>query len=70
MDAQRLVAMANQIALNFRLQPAEAAASSTASHLVAFWSPAMRKALVDYVKAGGGGLEPLARAAVEQLEGR
>lgn len=67
MDSMKLVQMANQIALNFRLQPKDEAVKLTAEHLKAFWSPAMRKALVAHVAAGGEGLEPLAKQALTAL---
>lgn len=67
MDAMKLVHMANQIALNFRLQPTDDAAALTAEHLKAFWTPAMRQALVAHLASGGEGLEPLAKAAAARL---
>ena len=67
MDSMKLVHMANQIALNFRLQPKAEAVKLTVEHLKAFWSPAMRNALVVHVAAGGEGLEPLAKEALSVL---
>lgn len=54
-----LVKMANQIALN--LAPCgdeEAVAQKTGEHIAKFWTPAMRRQLVDYHHAGGDGLAP------------
>jgi len=63
---ERLVYMANQIARFFASQPGEAAAA-TADHLRAFWAPAMRKEIIAWVEAGGGGLDPVAAGAVALL---
>lgn len=69
MESTKLVHMANQIALAFRLQGHDEAVKLTVEHLKAFWSPAMRQALQAHVAAGGDGLEPLAKAAVAKLSG-
>ena len=42
----RLVYMANQIFRNFAIQGDEAAAISTAQHIVAFWDPRMKAQLL------------------------
>ena len=65
--AAKLVAMANQIAKAFDSQRGDAV-SQTAEHLGAFWTPPMRMAIVDHLRAGGEGLSPTARAAVTALE--
>jgi len=36
-------------------------------HLRRFWEPRMRRQIVDHVAAGGGGLDPLACAAIAAL---
>lgn len=59
----QLVYMANQIARNFAAQGEAAAVAQTAQHIRDFWDPRMKAAIL----AAGDGLEPLARAAVEQL---
>lgn len=38
-----------------------------ADHLRKFWDPRMRKAIIDYVEGGGGGLQPRVLKAVEAL---
>lgn len=69
MDAQRLVAMANDIARYFASEPdREAAIAGVANHLEKFWDPRMRRQLRAYLEAGGEGLGDLARAAVERLQ--
>lgn len=66
MDVTRLVMMANQIARFFAAQPGDQVAATT-SHLMQFWEPRMRREIVAYLAAGGAGLDPLARQAVERL---
>jgi len=65
MQIERLVVMANQIADYFASDPdAQAAAASTATHLRRFWEPRMRSQIIAHYRAGGGGLNELARRAV------
>ena len=59
----QVVYMANQIARNFAAQGEAAAVAQTAQHIRDFWDPRMKAAIL----ANSEGLEPLARAAVEQL---
>lgn len=67
MNVPLLVKMANQIESFFRSEPdREDAIAAIAAHLQRFWDPRMRKAIIAHVNAGGEGLEPLARAAVER----
>lgn len=66
-STERLVYMANQIATFFVSQPGDTAALKIADHLTAFWDPAMRRAIIAHVDAGGLGLAPAARTAVELL---
>ena len=63
MQADRTVAMANQIATYFRTQPGTDQAEQVAAHINDFWEPRMRVKLADHVAAGGAGLSPLARDA-------
>lgn len=58
-----LVYMANQIARNLAAQGDAVAVAETARHIRDFWDPRMKAAIF----AHGEGLEPLAKAAVEQL---
>jgi len=59
--------MVNQIGRFFASQGADQAVAGTADHIVKFWDPRMRAAILEHVAAGGAGLEPVARRAVEQL---
>lgn len=70
MQADELVYMANQIAHFFAPYPEDEAVEGVRDHLVHFWDPAMRTALLSIV----GGLTPtslpldaLVVRAVEQL---
>jgi formate dehydrogenase subunit delta len=63
----KLVYMANQIGGFFKAQDAAAAPAKIAEHLTKFWDPRMRRAIVAHLDAGGEGLEPAVRRAVETL---
>jgi formate dehydrogenase subunit delta len=67
---EKLVYMANQIGAFFKSQDTATASSKIAEHIVKFWDPRMRKAIVAHLDAGGAGLEPAARQAVETLRPR
>ena len=64
---EKLVYMANQIGKFFIAQEPDTAAAKIADHLVKFWDPRMRRAIIAHLDAGGAGLDPAARAAVEAL---
>lgn len=66
---EKLVYMVNQIAKNLATQGEAAAAKATADHLKKFWDPRMRTRILAHLAAGGAGLEPAARAAIEHLGG-
>ena len=66
--ADKLVMMANQIAKAFAPQGEARAVPKIADHITKFWDPRMKKQMAAHLAAGGAGLEPLARAAVESLE--
>jgi len=65
--AEKLVYMANQIGLFFKAQDVDTASAKIAEHIKKFWDPRMRKVILDHVEAGGQGLDPAARQAVETL---
>jgi len=67
MSPEKLVYMANQIGRFFAHEPAIKASADTADHLRKFWDPRMRKAILNYVDAGGEGLLPAVRDAVLSL---
>jgi formate dehydrogenase subunit delta len=68
MSPDRLVYMANQIGKFFASQGPDEAVAGTADHIEKFWDPRMRAAILAHVEAGGAGLEPLVRQAIERLE--
>jgi formate dehydrogenase subunit delta len=63
----KLVRMANQISDFFASQPGDQAAAGVYDHLKAFWTPKMRREIVQYLNSGGEGLAPLSRQAIERL---
>jgi formate dehydrogenase subunit delta len=68
MDVDHLVTMANEIAAFFASSSApDCAAQDVAGHLQHYWEPRMRAALRGHLAAGGAGLLPVARAAVQLL---
>lgn len=64
---EKLVHMANQIGEFFMSQGQEKAPMAIAEHLRKFWDPRMRALIVAHLEAGGAGLHPQARIAVEKL---
>ena len=69
MNAERLVAMVNDIAAFFDAESGTQAAGEVCRHLVKFWDPRMREQIVDHAAADGSGLCPTAREAVKLLAG-
>ncbi len=67
MSPDRLVYMANQIGKFFESQPGNAA-DGIATHIRKFWDPRMRKAIFAFIEAGGEGLNPPVREALEKLK--
>lgn len=67
MEPENMVHMANQIALFFASYPKEEAVASVTDHFKKFWEPRMRRQIIQYVSAGGDGLNDLAREAVKRL---
>jgi formate dehydrogenase subunit delta len=59
-EGNKLVRMANQIAIFFHSQPASEAANGVATHINKFWEPRMRRQFFDIVdNHGGEGLDSL-----------
>ena len=63
----KLAYMANQIAQYFAAQPGDHAAQDTCDHLLSFWTPAMRQAIIAYARGGARDLSPAAAQAVALL---
>jgi formate dehydrogenase subunit delta len=68
MQPERMVHMANQIALFFASYPKDEAVAGVTDHFQKFWEPRMRKQIIEYVAGGGGGLHELALEAVKHLQ--
>ena len=68
-STEQLVKMANQIEAFFRAESdRQIAVAGIANHVKRFWDPRMRKQILSYVHAGGGGLGDLAVEAIKALE--
>jgi formate dehydrogenase subunit delta len=64
----RLVYMANQIGKFFNAQGREKTVTGVAEHIRKFWAPRMRKQIFAHLDAGGAGLDPDVRKALETLK--
>lgn len=67
MSHDRLAYMANQIGLFFQSQKPETAVAGIQDHLMKFWDPRMRKAIIAELAEGRIQLDPLVRDAVERM---
>jgi NADH-dependent formate dehydrogenase delta subunit FdsD len=68
MDVDKLVKMANQIAANSDYgSDKDRIAGTIADHLTRFWTPAMRKAIIEGHQKKLVDLSPTAARAVEKL---
>jgi formate dehydrogenase subunit delta len=69
MRIERLIAMANDIATYFTIEPDHnAAVAGVRDHLTRFWDPVMRREIKAYLDEDGKDLLPLAREAVDGLK--
>jgi formate dehydrogenase subunit delta len=67
MSHDKLAYMANQIGRFFQSQKPETAVAAIEDHLLKFWDPRMRKAILAQLQAGSIQLDPLVRQAVEHM---
>ncbi len=68
MNAARLVDMANDISDFFQAEPERTqAVRGIVEHIERFWTPGMRRDVIEHLEQGGAGLGELAREAVAQL---
>ncbi len=65
MNVEKLVRMANQIALNFQAIGQDNAVAATAEHIWKFWDPRMKAAIFADDRST---LSPIAAAAIAKLE--
>jgi formate dehydrogenase subunit delta len=63
----KLVRMANQIADNFSYGDRDKAVAGVLDHLVRFWTPDMKRAIIEQHQGGDIGLNDIAAAAIEAL---
>ena len=68
MSSDRLIYMANQIAINFRSLAEAQAVAAVADHIRSFWSPRMRLDLQAMVEAGECELDRVALQALDLLK--
>ena len=65
----RLVKMANQIALNLGAWGDEhSVARQTAEHIRKFWTPAMCRQVLDHYRDGGDGFSPVVKLVMADME--
>jgi hypothetical protein len=67
MSHDKLVHMANQIAVFFESKPHDEGVEGIAAHINAFWEPRMRRQLFEMIDAGGVGFRPLLREAAASI---
>jgi formate dehydrogenase subunit delta len=68
MDAQRLIAMANDIAAFFDSESDKTlAAEGVRFHITRFWDPRMRREIIAHLQSGGAGLTATAKSAIALL---
>ena len=67
MSVEKLVRMANQIAVFFASQPEAGAEAGVADHIRSFWNPVMRRQIYAHLDQGEKGLDPLALRALSLL---
>jgi len=70
MSHDKLSYMANQIGRFFESQKPEAAVVGIEDHIIKFWDPRMRRAIIAQLADGSIQLDPLVRQAVERLGSR
>ncbi len=67
MSDEKLIRMANQIAVFMASKPEVAAAAGLAAHISDYWEPRMRRALLRLIAAGTAGLDPLVFKAAPMI---
>ncbi len=67
MSPEKLIHMANQIALFMESKPHAEGVAGIANHINDFWEPVMRGQFLALVDAGGSGLRPLVMDAASRI---
>jgi formate dehydrogenase subunit delta len=70
MSHDKLAYMANQIGRFFKTQKPDLAVAAIEDHMLKFWDPRMRKALLTQLAEGKIELDPLVRQAAEHMQSR
>lgn len=65
---ERLIIMANQIGSFFRTLGPDKVVPGVSDHIRKFWEPRMRAEILGRLDAGGEGLKPDVRQAIERLK--
>ena len=69
MSADKIVRMANQIALFMESKPHAEGLAGLAGHINDFWEPRMRRAIIEHLNQGGDtGLLPLVSEALQHMQ--
>ncbi|NUB44950.1 formate dehydrogenase subunit delta [Fertoebacter nigrum] len=67
MSPDKLVYMANQIALFMESKPKAEGVAGLASHINDFWEPRMRRQFFGLIDSGAAGFRPLVLEAAAQI---
>lgn len=67
MSPEKMIRMANQIAIFFESKPHAEGLAGVAGHINDFWEPRMRRQLLDHLAAGGEGLRPLVLESADKI---
>jgi formate dehydrogenase subunit delta len=62
--------MANQIGRFFQSQKPDVAVAGIEDHILKFWDPRMRKAIIAQLEEGSIELDPLVRQAITKIASR
>jgi formate dehydrogenase subunit delta len=68
MSPDKLIHMANQIALFMESKPHAEGVTGVADHINDFWEPVMRSQFLALIDAGGAGLRPLVIEAASRIK--
>ncbi|MBZ9918750.1 MULTISPECIES: formate dehydrogenase subunit delta [unclassified Mesorhizobium] len=66
--SEKLVRMANQIAVFFHSRPREEGVAGVAEHINKFWEPRMRRQFFEMLDSGGDGFDELVVAASTRIK--
>ncbi|MDE8349596.1 MAG: formate dehydrogenase subunit delta [Acidocella sp.] len=66
-NSDKLVYMLNHIGKVFALKPQDQAVAEITDHLKKFWEKRMLVQIFNHVEAGGAGLDPLPKQALQNM---